>query len=137
MFVFAVLGPQVANQLGWFTAEVGRQPWIVYGLMRTADAVSPSVTAGQVLASLVLFLLIYLAALHPVHLSAGSEDPARPAGRRPGRGVPPEVTMALDLNTIWFGLVGVLLTGYAILDGFDLGRGRAPPAHDRGTSIAA
>jgi len=59
-FVFAVLGPQTANQLGWFTAEVGRQPWIVYGLMRTADAVSPSVSAGEVLASLILFTLLYL-----------------------------------------------------------------------------
>jgi cytochrome d ubiquinol oxidase subunit I len=61
VYVFAVLGPQAANQLGWFTAEVGRQPWIVYGLMRTADAVSPLVSAGKVLASLVMFLLIYLA----------------------------------------------------------------------------
>ncbi len=61
LYVFAVLGPQAANQLGWFTAEVGRQPWIVYGLMRTTDAVSPLVGAGKVLASLVLFLLIYLA----------------------------------------------------------------------------
>jgi cytochrome d ubiquinol oxidase subunit I len=63
VFVPAVLGPQMANQLGWFTAEVGRQPWIVYGLMRTADAGSPSVTSGQILASLGLFLLIYLALL--------------------------------------------------------------------------
>ena len=61
VFVFAVLGPQAANQLGWFTAEVGRQPWIVYGLMRTTDAVSPTVNASQVLASLVMFLMIYLA----------------------------------------------------------------------------
>jgi cytochrome d ubiquinol oxidase subunit I len=61
VFVPAVLGPQMANQLGWFTAEVGRQPWIVYGLMRTPDAVSPVVTSGQILASLVLFVLIYLA----------------------------------------------------------------------------
>jgi cytochrome d ubiquinol oxidase subunit I len=60
IYVFAVLLPQAANQLGWFTAEVGRQPWIVYGLMRTAAGVSPSVTAGQVVASLVLFTLIYL-----------------------------------------------------------------------------
>ncbi len=60
VFVFAVLGPQAANQLGWFTAEVGRQPWIVYGLMRTADGVSPTVTAVQVLTSLVLFTFIYL-----------------------------------------------------------------------------
>jgi cytochrome d ubiquinol oxidase subunit I len=61
ILVFAVLGPQAANQLGWFTAEVGRQPWIVYGLMRTAAGVSPSVTTGQLLASLALFTLIYLA----------------------------------------------------------------------------
>jgi cytochrome d ubiquinol oxidase subunit I len=60
IYVFAVLLPQVGNQLGWFTAEVGRQPWIVYGLMRTAAGVSPSVTAGHVVASLVLFTLIYL-----------------------------------------------------------------------------
>lgn len=61
LYVFAVLGPQAANQLGWFTAEVGRQPWIVYGLMRTAAAVSPTVTSGQVLTSLAMFVLIYLA----------------------------------------------------------------------------
>jgi len=61
ILVFAVLGPQAANQLGWFAAEVGRQPWIVYGLMRTAAGVSPSVTTGQLLASLALFTLIYLA----------------------------------------------------------------------------
>jgi cytochrome d ubiquinol oxidase subunit I len=60
IYVFAVLGPQAANQLGWFTAEVGRQPWIVYGLMRTAEGVSRSVSAGQVLTSLLFFGLIYL-----------------------------------------------------------------------------
>ncbi len=60
IYVFAVLGPQAANQLGWFTAEVGRQPWIVYGLMRTTEGVSRSVSAGQVLTSLLFFGLIYL-----------------------------------------------------------------------------
>ena len=59
-FVFAVLGPAVANQLGWFTAEVGRQPWIVYGLMRTSEAVSPTISAAHVLASIAMFMLIYL-----------------------------------------------------------------------------
>jgi cytochrome d ubiquinol oxidase subunit I len=43
---------------GWFTAEVGRQPWTVYGILRTADAVSP-VPGGSVLASLILFVLVY------------------------------------------------------------------------------
>jgi cytochrome bd-type quinol oxidase subunit 1 len=43
---------------GWFTAEVGRQPWTVYGILRTADAVSP-VPGGSVLASIILFVLVY------------------------------------------------------------------------------
>ncbi|HXV27827.1 MAG TPA: cytochrome ubiquinol oxidase subunit I [bacterium] len=60
LFVIAVLGPQIANQLGWFSAEVGRQPWIVYGLLRTSDALSKSVKAHMVLSSLIMFALIYL-----------------------------------------------------------------------------
>jgi cytochrome d ubiquinol oxidase subunit I len=60
IFAFAVLLPQAANQLGWFSAEVGRQPWIVYGLLRTSDALSKSVDASQVTASLILFGVIYL-----------------------------------------------------------------------------
>jgi cytochrome d ubiquinol oxidase subunit I len=60
IFVFSVLLPQIANQIGWITAEVGRQPWIVYGLLRTSEGLSKSVEAGQVLFSLILFILIYL-----------------------------------------------------------------------------
>ena len=57
--VFAVVLPHVANQVGWVAAEVGRQPWIVYGLMRTADGLSESVKGGQIVASLILFALVY------------------------------------------------------------------------------
>jgi len=60
VFVFSVLGPQIANQLGWITAEVGRQPWIVYGLLKTSDAFSKVVTSGQIMFSLILFAIIYL-----------------------------------------------------------------------------
>lgn len=60
ILVFAVLGPQIANQAGWFTAELGRQPWIVYELLKTSQALSKVVTANEVLASLVLFALVYL-----------------------------------------------------------------------------
>ncbi|MCA9400739.1 MAG: cytochrome ubiquinol oxidase subunit I [Candidatus Omnitrophica bacterium] len=60
LFVVSVLGPQIANQFGWITAEVGRQPWIVYGLLKTSDALSKNVTANLVLTSLVMFTLIYL-----------------------------------------------------------------------------
>lgn len=56
---FAVILPQIANQAGWFAAEMGRQPWVVYGLLRTSDALSESVVASQVLFSLILFLIIY------------------------------------------------------------------------------
>lgn len=59
LFVFSVLLPQIANQLGWYSAEVGRQPWVVYGLLRTSDALSQAVTANQVLFSLILFTVVY------------------------------------------------------------------------------
>lgn len=60
VFVLAVFLPQVANQAGWFTAEMGRQPWVVYGLLRTSDALSASVKAHQVLFSLILFAAVYI-----------------------------------------------------------------------------
>jgi cytochrome d ubiquinol oxidase subunit I len=61
IFVLSVVGPYLANQAGWVAAEVGRQPWVVYGLLKTSDAVSPSVKGGEVLTSIVLFGLAYLA----------------------------------------------------------------------------
>jgi cytochrome d ubiquinol oxidase subunit I len=60
IFVFAVLGGYAANESGWVAAEVGRQPWVVYGLMRTADGVSKSVPAEYVLSSIIMFGLVYL-----------------------------------------------------------------------------
>lgn len=60
VFVIAVLGPQIANQVGWITAEVGRQPWIVYGLLRTSEALSKAVESGQIVFSLILFTIVYI-----------------------------------------------------------------------------
>ncbi len=60
VYVFSVLGPQVANQLGWMTAEIGRQPWIVYGLLKTKDAFSPVLNGGEVLTSMFMFGFIYM-----------------------------------------------------------------------------
>ncbi len=60
LLVVSVLGPQLANQAGWFAAEIGRQPWIVHGLLRTSEGLSKVVTANMVLTSLVLFGVIYL-----------------------------------------------------------------------------
>lgn len=50
--------PYLANTAGWLVAEVGRQPWIVYGLQRVEEAVSPGVSAGEVLTTLVVFTLL-------------------------------------------------------------------------------
>ena len=58
VMVAAIPLPYIAIEAGWVLAEVGRQPWIVYGLMRTADAASP-LTGGQVMASLAAFILVY------------------------------------------------------------------------------
>lgn len=59
IFSFSVLLPQIGNQVGWFAAEMGRQPWVVYGHLRTSDALSQSVRENQVLFSLILFFLVY------------------------------------------------------------------------------
>ena len=58
--IFSIPLPVVACQLGWMAAEVGRQPWIVYHLMRTSQAHSPTVGAAEIAFSLGLFSLIYL-----------------------------------------------------------------------------
>jgi len=60
LFVWSVLLPQIGNQAGWFTAEIGRQPWIVYGLLKTSDALSKAVTANQIIFSLILFTIVYI-----------------------------------------------------------------------------
>lgn len=57
--VFSVGLPYVANIAGWFTAEMGRQPWIVYNVMRTAEGVSRVVNKWQVLSSICMFVILY------------------------------------------------------------------------------
>ncbi|CEG26146.1 cytochrome ubiquinol oxidase subunit I [Bacillus sp. B-jedd] len=55
----AISFPFLANTMGWIMTEVGRQPWTVFGLMTTADSVSPNVSAGAVLFSLIMYMLIF------------------------------------------------------------------------------
>jgi cytochrome d ubiquinol oxidase subunit I len=93
------MGPAgvVAILAGWYTTEIGRQPWIVYGLMRTADGVSP-VLASQVALTLALFVVVYVvvfgtgvvymlkliaAGPKPIHLQAPDGGPGQP--RQPMR----------------------------------------------------
>jgi cytochrome bd ubiquinol oxidase subunit I len=85
--------PLAANSFGWIFTEMGRQPWAVFGLMTTANAVSPGVSAGEMLTALITFTLLYgvLAVvevklmLH--HIGKGAapfEEPPSPTLRGPG-----------------------------------------------------
>jgi len=56
---FAIVLPYLANSTGWLMTEMGRQPWIVFGLMKTTDGVSQIVAGGTVLASLIIYTLLY------------------------------------------------------------------------------
>lgn len=58
-FPLAIALPYIANSAGWIFTEMGRQPWVVFGLMKTADAFSPNLTSGMVLTTLIGFTLIY------------------------------------------------------------------------------
>lgn len=97
--VFAVLLPQISNQTGWFTAEIGRQPWIVYGLLRTTEGLSESVEAGQVLLSLIMFAAIYMLLFvlfiflldRKIRLGPVMESPAETSAKRYVPGGPKEM----------------------------------------------
>ena len=59
IFTLALFLPYLANSAGWIMTELGRAPWVVYGLMKIEDAVSPTVSSGMVLISLLGFSLVY------------------------------------------------------------------------------
>jgi len=57
--LISVVFPHIANQMGWITAEMGRQPWIVYKLLRTSQGVSSSIIPAYVIGSIIMFIVIY------------------------------------------------------------------------------
>ncbi len=59
LIILAAPFPFLSNTAGWLTAELGRQPWLVYGLLRTAEGVSPSVSGGNTLFTLIGFIGMY------------------------------------------------------------------------------
>lgn len=58
--VFSVLLPHIGQQCGWISAEVGRQPWIIWKVLRTSDGVSTAISSAQVSGSITMFLFIYI-----------------------------------------------------------------------------
>ena len=135
LLVWFWLLPQLGIQLGWATAEVGRQPWIVWQELRTVDAISKVVPAWQIAHDarhLRGHLRTAVRRLVARRLRSDQEG-AGPAGRqgrarrpRPPRRLREGGTMT-TLGVLWFALVGVLLAGYALFDGFDLGLGTLYP----------
>ena len=102
--------PYIANTAGWMTAEIGRQPWIVYGLMRTAGGFSPTVSAGNGLFTLLGFMGMYtlLSILFMFlivrELEHGPDpDAAAAAARRREE--------ARVVGALWFLIVGGMITG--------------------------
>ncbi len=59
LFPFFIALPYLANTTGWLLTEMGRQPWAVFGVLKTADSISPTITVGMVLTSLIVFTLLY------------------------------------------------------------------------------
>jgi cytochrome d ubiquinol oxidase subunit I len=93
IFILAISLPYLANTSGWILTEVGRFPWVVYGLVKMQDGVSPNVTAGMLLISLIGYVLIYgllIAAtvyLLSKYARAGLEQATRSASE-PGNDTP-------------------------------------------------
>ena len=120
--------PFIANTAGWMTAEIGRQPYLVYGVMRTVDGFSKSVSAANVWFTLLGFMGMYtlLAILFLFlvqrEINHGPEhvEGIVPAPVNGGKAMPQGGT---NMGFLWFAIISVMLTAYVILDGFDMGAG--------------
>ena len=131
----------VAVLCGWITTEVGRQPWIAHGILRTADAISP-VTAASVLTTLVLFVIVYgivfAMGIYYINrlivrgpqgqaIEAPHGAPGRPLSAAERRGARSDAAGRVRWNGIspssGPALIGAAVALYVILDGFDLGIG--------------
>ena len=110
--------PYIANTAGWITAELGRQPWLIYGLMRTARGVSPNVSAGNA-----LFTLLGFMGMYAMLGSCSCSWSHREIEHGPGSRSRAKLTERSTMETLWFCLVAVMLAVYVVLDGFDLGAG--------------
>ena len=134
------MGPAglVALLAGWVTTEVGRQPWVVYGYLRTIDAVSLHSTL-QMSISLLAFFVVYSSVfgvgyVYLIRLIKKGPQPvdtltSNTSGTPPSavcRGVcsgTGEKLMGVDISVIWFAIIVFATLMYIIMDGFDLGIG--------------
>ena len=139
------MGPAgfIAVIAGWMTTEVGRQPFTIYGVMRTADSVSP-LAAPAVATSLIAFIVVYFAVfgmgtwylLRLMSHAPHSHEPDLPNAPAHAAGITPGPAMAaagsrrschMDestlLTNIWAAILAFAVFMYVVMDGFDLGIG--------------
>jgi cytochrome d ubiquinol oxidase subunit I len=98
ILLFAIALPFIANATGWIMTEIGRQPWIVFGLLKTADASSPNVSFSSVLISLVVFTLVYgVLVVADVYLLArySKGDSTSPDDALPGSGAKKDESLTI------------------------------------------
>ena len=124
--ILSIAFPYIAASAGWVLTEMGRQPWIVQGLLKTSEANSPSVSTAWIAISLGFFIALYLApgsgrlrADEALCAARPASDP-RGAARAGG-------DLLMDLQILWFVLIAVLWSGYFLLEGFDFGVGMLLP----------
>jgi cytochrome d ubiquinol oxidase subunit II len=140
-----VMGPAgfIAVIAGWMTTEVGRQPFTVYGLLRTADSMSP-IAAPAVATSLIAFIIVYFAVfgmgtwylLRLMSHAPHAHEPDLPNAPAHAAGITPAPAMAAAgtkeaapwmrarlLTNVWAGILAFAVLMYVVMDGFDLGIG--------------
>ena len=111
--------PYIANTLGWMTAELGRQPWLIYGLFRTVDGYSKVVSSGDTVFTLIGFVGLYFVLGVLFLVLVGREISHGPGDARTGR----TWRGAVCMIATWYGIAGFMLIVYVVLDGRNFGAG--------------
>ena len=124
--IVAIAFPYIAATAGWLLTEMGRQPWIVQGLLLTSKANSPSVSSVWLGVSLAVFITLYVV-LGVVDFVLMRRYARRELDGRRGSRRRRRRRTDMDLQTLWFVLIAVLWAAYFLLEGFDFGVGMLLP----------
>ena len=131
--------PFLACFAGWILTETGRQPWIVWGLQKTADAVSPTSTTSKLVFSLTVLVVLY-AVLAVVDFwlmrHYARLDPPEPGAERRRRRAGHDAGAELLMQTTWFWILCGLWSLYFVTEGFDFGVGMLLPVLGRSRRTA-
>ncbi len=123
--------PYLATTLGWMTAELGRQPWLIYGLLRTRDGYSKAVSTGDTVFTRDRLCGPLLRAWRPVSLFDRTRTvswPGSAASRREhsvslARTSTNSATGGNGMIALWYGILSMMITTYIVLDGRNFGAG--------------